>query len=153
MTVSEFLDQWVAGKRKKRNTIVSYKGHIENYLKPYLGHLPAVVVAVTNVRKAFDEIEAANEEIRAKRATQERRKPGRRKPEGYESRVPMGAASMQRLRATGRAAWNSELAAEIGITVNPFAALELGPGLPHGPCSGRLSGWSAGPRPKWSPAR
>jgi hypothetical protein len=45
----------------------------------------------------------------------------------------MGAASMQRLRATGRAAWNSEFAAEIGITVNPFAALELEFGAPPRP--------------------
>lgn len=129
VTVAEFLDRWIATRRKlKRKTLVSYRGHIEKYLKPYLGQIPLVTLSMTDVREAFDAIEDLNEEIRHRRASQRKREPGGKRPANYERRRPMSAASMQRLRATARSAWNSELAAELGVTSNPFAALELDSG-------------------------
>ncbi len=144
VTVSEFLDRWIASRGRKPATMASYRGHIVKYLKPHLGRVRVLDLSVTDVRKMFDAIEVVNEEIRANRAEQKPLRRGQSAPPGYETRKAMGAASMQPLRATGRAAWNSELAAELGVTGNPFAAVELDSGKAPQPMlwtTARVAAW------------
>jgi integrase len=40
VTVGQYLDQWLEGKvRLRPNTVRAYRSHIEQYLKPHLGHV------------------------------------------------------------------------------------------------------------------
>ena len=49
-TVGEWLEEWLAAKKKLRpGTVRSYGGHIRLYLKPHLGHIPLDRLRVTDV--------------------------------------------------------------------------------------------------------
>ena len=130
----EVMDTWLDSRRNiKRSTRKGYEIHITKYLKPALENHFFLKVSATDARRLFDNIEEQNQEIRAKRATQKPLKRGQSAPRGYETRRPLNPAGMQRLRATARAIWNSQLAAEIGVRHNPFTALELPSGEPPPP--------------------
>lgn len=133
LTTEQALNDWLAGRRKIReNTRVSYEGHIENYLVPFLGKIKWRDLDVSDVDAMFQAIEARNEEIRESLKVNPR---GRRhdnltktqKEAGVkrEQRRIAGPATLQRIRATGRKAWNDSVKAGLTSGVNPFSMVEL----------------------------
>ena len=101
-TVGEWLDEWLAGKRKARNTIRSYYGHIRLHLKPHLGDIPLDRLRRIHIQTAYDQILAAN-------ATRQR---------------PVSPATVQRIHATLRASLNDAVA-EGRMADNPAVHVEL----------------------------
>jgi integrase len=102
-TVSEWLDEWLAGKRGvARGTYRSYEGHIRLHLKPYLGQIPLQKLRRAHIRAAYDQTLAAN-------ATRQRE---------------VRAATIQRVHATLRKALNDAVA-EGRLTDNPARHVEL----------------------------
>lgn len=104
-TVGEWLDEWLAGKRKARNTIRSYSGHIRLHLKPHLGDIPLDRLRRIHIQTAYDQILAAN-------ATRRR---------------PVSPATIQRIHATLRASLNDAVA-EGRLPDNPAVHVELASG-------------------------
>jgi len=52
-TFAEFLDEWVEDYLRyglQESTLNIYLGHIEKYLKPYLGHMPLESITINDVR-------------------------------------------------------------------------------------------------------
>lgn len=101
LTVQEWLDEWLPGKRRLRpNSARAYRGHIERYLTPHLGHLPLTDLRVGHVAAMFEAI-------------------------ARETRPPSpGEATMQRIRATLRAALNDAIRQRL-LTVNVARLVEL----------------------------
>jgi Phage integrase, N-terminal SAM-like domain len=70
MTVGQWLDEWIKGRRKiAKSTVRGYEAHIRLYLRPHLGHLPIDRLRVVHISSTFDAIDAENEFIRAARAS------------------------------------------------------------------------------------
>lgn len=117
VTVGEYLDRWIAGRRKiRRATRVSYQGHIDNYLKPYLGEIKLRDLASHQISAMFTALEERNAEIRKSLELHPRGRRGewigaeqRKAGVHRERRKVMGPASMQRLRATLRKALNDAM--------------------------------------------
>src|SRR5438876_10870071 len=121
MTVGQWLDEWLAGRRKiRKSTRRSYEAHVRLYLKPHLGHLPIDRLRVVHIAAMFDAIDADNEFIRAARASGD---PQQRA--AVKGRRIVGPATKQRIRATLRAALNRAIKQEQVITVNHAAFVEL----------------------------
>ena len=104
-TLAEWLDSWIAGKKRLRaSTTDSYSGHIVTYLKPMLGHIPLDRLGEQHVHDMFDLIEEWNTEI-------ELAKLGGRKPacDGDTRRRSMkvGISTQHRIFATLRNALNA----------------------------------------------
>jgi integrase len=60
-TVGEYLDEWLAGKRKLRPTTRrAYSEHIENYFKPAFGRLPLEDLRHTHIDRLVADIFAAS---------------------------------------------------------------------------------------------
>jgi len=177
--VGEFLDQWAAGKRRRPGTLSGYKGHIRNHLKPRIGYLRVDRLNLGHLVAMFDAITDANEEIeaenQARREQVERcRAAGPGRPAGAERkrleaerahlaemkpfRRTVSPATVQRIRATLRAALNSAISQQI-ITFNPAAHVELDAGKRPKPLlwtAERVEQWQkTGERPGavmvWSP--
>jgi integrase len=137
-TTGEWLDEWLAGKRRvARNTHRSYEGHIRLHLKPYLGQIPLKKLRRAHIRAAYDKTMAAN-------ATRDR---------------VVGAATIQRVHATLRKALNDAVT-EGRITDNPARYVELESAKRPRPVvwtSERVIEWMrTGERPKvvvWTPAQ
>jgi integrase len=50
LTVGEYLERWLAGKRKIRgSTLGLYRSHVETHIKPGLGHLPVTALQPRHV--------------------------------------------------------------------------------------------------------
>lgn len=102
-TTGEWLNEWLAGKRRLRpNTARSYAGHVDLYLKPHLGAVPLDRLRVGHVAAMFEAIAAGN---------------------GDRER-PVGPATAQRIRATLRAALNGAVKQRL-IDVNVASLVEL----------------------------
>jgi integrase len=57
-TLSELLDDWLATverQGKAENTLVAYRGHCTNHLKPRLGTTPVPKLRARDIQKAFNE--------------------------------------------------------------------------------------------------
>lgn len=125
LTVGEWLGQWLEQEKGKHRhaTEVSYRGHVETYLKPKLGHVRVDRLTVGHCVEAFakiaddnDAIEAANADRRALvqqiKATS-RRAEKRALREQLDASPPfrrtVGPSSQQRIRATLRAALNDAI--------------------------------------------
>lgn len=133
LTVGDWLDRWIAGRRKiRRATRVSYQGHIDNYLKPYLGGIKLRDLGSHHISAMFTALEERNDEIRKSlelhprgrrhdRLTAEQRAAGVKR----ERRRVIGPASMQRLRATLRKAMNDAIKEGLYTAVNPASLVEL----------------------------
>ena len=119
-TVGQWLDRWLAGRKTLRNgTVRAYSIHIRRWLTPQLGHLPLDKLTVEHVAALFDAIAERNDEIEAARASDD--------PTARASVTGLritGAATMQRYRATLRAALNAAIRAK-KITFNPASYVEL----------------------------
>jgi integrase len=103
ITVGAWLDEWLAGKRRLReNTARSYRGHVDLYLRPHLGHVRLDQLRVTHVSRMFDVILTGNS--------------GRDRP--------VGPVTLHRIRATLRAALNGAIRRRL-INTNVAALVEL----------------------------
>ncbi len=121
-TVGPYLDQWLAGHGGlRRSTRKSYGEHIEYYLKAHLGHIELDQLCVAHVNEMFTAIEADNERIlwtagerrrllvAARQAWRSGDKAAHRAARAELAGLPphrrtVGAATMQRIRATLRSA-------------------------------------------------
>lgn len=121
LTLGEYLDQWIEGKAKTRaaNTHRSYQGHIDQHLRPRLGHIPLARLTVAHANKAFTDIardsaEAAERNTLRRAAHERAREAGRDRAARQAARLELAAlgpfenapgdASIQRIRATLRSA-------------------------------------------------
>ncbi len=119
-TVGEWLDSWITTRKKIRGgTRISYQSHITNWLKPHLGRYRLDALTVEHISRMFDAIAERNDTITAAKDSDD---PEVRKS-AHGLRV-MGAATMQRHRATLRAALNAAIRAQ-KITFNPASYVEL----------------------------
>ncbi|MGA5340367.1 tyrosine-type recombinase/integrase [Streptomyces griseoincarnatus] len=160
MTVGEWLDTWLAGKKTRPTTNHGYASHIRTHLRPHLGHLRLDRLTIGNLEDMFNAIDDRNEVVVAENAArreQEARctlgRPGAPKAkdrarlaEERERLAAMepyrkvtGKASQQAIRRTLRTALNAAIARQL-ITFNPASFVEL-------EAAGR-------PRPQlWTPER
>ncbi|NGO70724.1 site-specific integrase [Streptomyces boncukensis] len=145
LTVGEWLESWLAAKKRRKTTLNGYASHIRAHLKPHIGHIRLDRLNVGHLVAMFDAIADQNEVIaaenearRAQTARCKPSKPGR--PVGTERarlaqeraklaemkpfRKPTGPATRQAVRRTLRAALNSAIAQQL-ITFNPAAHVEL----------------------------
>ncbi|GAA3853889.1 tyrosine-type recombinase/integrase [Streptomyces lacrimifluminis] len=148
MTITEWLDTWVASKKTKGTTTDGYKSHIRVHLAPGLGHYRVDKLTVAHVQEFFDRIDETNETIAAENAA--RREQEARAKWGKASRPPAaeserlavereklaamppyrtitGPATKQRIRATLRTALNAAIRRQL-ITFNPASWVELDSG-------------------------
>jgi integrase len=68
--VAEWLDTWLAGKRrtKRESTCRGYEMHIRTWLKPQLGYLPLERLNAEHIEELFTTIRRFNAELAAQRA-------------------------------------------------------------------------------------
>lgn len=146
MTVGDWLDRWMAGKKTRPTTNNGYKSHIRVHLKPRIGHLRLDRLGVGNVQEMFDAIADESDVIRAEnqaRREQEARakwsRPGRPPAKERERlwaeraklaemkpyRKANTVATRHAIRRTLRAALNRAIAEQL-ITFNAAAHVELG---------------------------
>ncbi|MGH3720552.1 MAG: tyrosine-type recombinase/integrase [Pseudonocardiaceae bacterium] len=119
-TVGEWLERWLAGRKKlRKGTVRGYSSHIRLWLTPQLGHLPLDKLTVDHVAALFDAIAERNDEIDAARSSDDPRIRA-----GVAGIRPTGPATMQRYRATLRAALNAAIRAR-KISFNPASYVEL----------------------------
>lgn len=152
LTVGEYLARWIEGRRKiRRATRVSYQGHIDNYLVPYLGEIKLRDLDVSAISNMFTALEERNVEIRKSLETAPRGRRGevltaKQRAEGVrrERRKVIGPASMQRLRATLRKAINDALKEGLYVGTNPASLVELASG--HAP---RPQLWTTETEARW----
>lgn len=99
ITVGQWLDEWLKSKRQLRpNSARAYRGHVDQYLAPHLGHVRLTDLRVGHIAAMFELIEA--------------------------SERPPGPATRQRIRATLRAALNGAIRQRL-LTINPARLVEL----------------------------
>lgn len=148
MTLGEWLEVWAEGKKTKRRTTAGYWSHIRVHLKPGVGHYRLDRFNIAHCQAFFDSYAERNEAIEAQNAARREQqarckwgRPGNRPAEvsrqlavereklaampPYE-RVT-GPATLQRIRATLRAALNAAISKQL-ITFNPAEWVELASG-------------------------
>lgn len=124
ITVGEWLDTWLAGKRRTRRASAyrSYEMHVRVWLKPQLGHLPLERLNSGHIEDLFVTIARFNAELERQRAA------GRAviEIEGDVRSQPRicGPSTQARIFATLRAACNAAVR-QRKISWNPCAGVEL----------------------------
>ncbi|MGW9410331.1 tyrosine-type recombinase/integrase [Streptomyces diastaticus] len=145
MTVAEWLDRWMAGKKTRSTTNNAYRSHIRTHLAPHLGHLRLDRLNVGHLEDMYRAIDDRNEVVVAENAArreQEARcrldRPGAPKARDRarlaEERARLaemppyrkvtGKASQQAVRRTLRTALNAAIGRQY-ITYNPASYVEL----------------------------
>ncbi|MFJ4125196.1 site-specific integrase [[Kitasatospora] papulosa] len=143
LTVGDWLDIWLAGKKGRQSAISRDESNIRVHLQPRIGHLRLDRLRVTHLSEMFEAIAEANVEIAEGNAARSKavedlaqipwkgRKPrARRKAmkaaiaEMDPYRRIVGPATRQRVRSTLRAALNAAIAQQL-ITFNPASHVEL----------------------------
>ncbi|MFH8376194.1 tyrosine recombinase XerC [Streptomyces cyaneofuscatus] len=143
LTVGEWLDIWLAGKKGRQSAISRDESNIRVHLQPRIGHVRLDRLRVTHLSEMFEAIAEANVEIAegnaARRTAVEdlaqiawkgREPRARRKAmkaaiaEMDPYRRIVGPATRQRVRSTLRAALNAAIAQQL-ITFNPASHVEL----------------------------
>ncbi|WP_246257629.1 site-specific integrase [Amycolatopsis anabasis] len=126
-TVAEWLERWIDGRKKIRGgTDRSYRSHIRLWLIPHLGHYRLDELTIDHISRMFDAMAERNDRIAEARASDD---PKVRV--GVRGMRTISAATMQRYRATLRAALNAAIRAKRGrkaaplITFNPASYVEL----------------------------
>jgi integrase len=119
-TVGEWLQSWITKRKKIREgTRISYQSHIRHWLIPHLGHYRLDTLSIEHISRMFDAMAERNDTITAAKESDD--------PEIRQSvhgmRI-MGGATMQRYRATLRAALNAAIRTQ-KITFNPASYVEL----------------------------
>ena len=155
-TVGQWLAEWLAGKKNvEEGTLRSYTSHVRLYLDRYLGKLRLDKLRIEHVEDMFDMITEYNDEIVAARASKD---PARIAAVRYQR--PVGASTMQRIRATLRAALNAAIRREL-IDFNAAKWVTLPPENRPPPLvwtPERVSRWKAtgqipSPVMVWTPAQ
>ncbi|MCX4778986.1 site-specific integrase [Streptomyces sp. NBC_01264] len=143
LTVGEWLDMWLSGKKGRPSAISRDESNIRVHLRPRIGHLRLDRLRVIHLTEMFDAIAEANVEIAegnsARRKAVEdlalipwkgRDHRTRRKAikaaidEMDPYRRIVGPSTRQRVRSTLRAALNAAIAQQL-ITFNPAAHVDL----------------------------
>ncbi|MER5612036.1 site-specific integrase [Streptomyces sp. NPDC002215] len=143
LTVGEWLDIWLAGKKGRQSAISRDESNIRVHLQPRIGHVRLDRLRVTHLSEMFEAIAEANVEIAEGNAARRKavedlaqiawkgREPrARRKAmkaaiaEMDPYRRIVGPATRQRVRSTLRAALNAAIAQQL-ITFNPASHVEL----------------------------
>ncbi|MDT3397724.1 tyrosine-type recombinase/integrase [Streptomyces sp. B1866] len=146
ITVGEWLDTWLAGKKGRPSSISREASIIRVHLKPRLGHLRLDRLRTSHLTEAFEAIAEASvqtaENNAARRAAvaelgtipwKGRDNRARRKAlkEHIAQMAPygriVGASTRQRIRSSLRAALNVAIKRQL-ITFNPAAHIELDAG-------------------------
>jgi hypothetical protein len=123
-TVGEWLEEWLAAKKKRPGTVRSYAGHIRLYYRPHIGAIPIDRLRVADVASVFEAIEELNDAITDARESGD---PALRA--AVTGRRLVDPATQQRIRATLRSAINSYIRQHPGMLLaNVAALLELPPG-------------------------
>ncbi|KUN91905.1 site-specific integrase [Streptomyces caeruleatus] len=146
MTVGDWLDKWMAGKKTRPTTNNGYRSHIRVHLKPRIGHLRLDRLNVGHVQEMFDAIADESDVIRAENQARREQvarskwsRPGRPPAKERERlaaeraklsemkpyRKANTAATRHAIRRTLRAALNRAIAEQL-ITFNAAAHVELG---------------------------
>lgn len=143
LTVGEWLDIWLAGKKGRQSAISRDEGNIRVHLKPRIGHLRLDRLRVTHLSEMFEAMAEDNVEIAGGNAARHKavedlaqipwkgREPRARRKAMKTAIAEMepyrriaGPATRQRVRSTLRAALNAAIAQQL-ITFNPAAHVEL----------------------------
>ncbi|GIJ09166.1 tyrosine-type recombinase/integrase [Micromonospora andamanensis] len=140
ITVGEWLDTWLAGRKIRRNTINRYGRDIRLHLKPRIGNIRLDRLRVSHLTEMFNaiverniEIEEANalrraaiDELKSLKGRERRRAARAAIAEMPPFRRTVGPTTRRHIRATLRAALNDAITQEL-ITFNPAAHVELDP--------------------------
>lgn len=145
LTVGEWLDRWLDGKRIRRSGLNRYDTDIRVHLKPRIGHHRLDRLRVSHLSDMFTAIADHNAEIREQNAQRraaieelaavpwkgaENRARRKAMKAAIDAMPPFrritGPATRQRVKATLRASLNDAIGQQI-ITFNPAAHVELDP--------------------------
>ncbi|MCI0383629.1 tyrosine recombinase XerC [Streptomyces sp. CNQ085] len=143
LTVGEWLDTWLAGKKGRRSAINRDEGNIRVHLKPRIGHLRLDRLRVSHLSEMFEAIAETNVEIVEANAARRkaisdlaeipwkgRENRARRKAlkaaiaEMPPFRRVVSPSTLQRIRSTLRAALNTAISQQL-ITFNPASHVRL----------------------------
>ncbi|MFG2863138.1 tyrosine-type recombinase/integrase [Streptomyces sioyaensis] len=143
LTVGDWLDMWLAGKKGRPSAISRDEGNIRLHLKPRIGHIRLDRLRVSHLSEMFEAISEANVDIAEGNAAR-RRAIGDLAAIPWKGRVHRARrqvlkaaisemdpfrrvvtpATRQRIRSTLRAALNAAIAQQL-ITFNPASHVEL----------------------------
>ncbi|MEV0410152.1 site-specific integrase [Streptomyces sp. NPDC050448] len=145
LTVAEWLDRWLAGKRIRKSGISRYETDIRVHLKPHIGQQRLDRLRVSHLSEMFTAIADGNAEVleqNAQRRTaveelatipwkgvenRARRKALKEAIDAMPAfRRVTGPATRQHVKATLRASLNDAIGQQI-ITFNPAAHVEIDP--------------------------
>ncbi|MFI2187583.1 tyrosine-type recombinase/integrase [Streptomyces sioyaensis] len=143
LTVGDWLDMWLAGKKGRPSAISRDEGNIRLHLKPRIGHIRLDRLRVSHLSEMFEAIADANVDITEGNATRRRaiedlaEIPWKGRAHRARRQVLKAAiaemdpfrrivtpATRQRIRSTLRAALNAAIAQQL-ITFNPASHVEL----------------------------
>ncbi|MFJ4972430.1 tyrosine-type recombinase/integrase [Streptomyces sp. NPDC088755] len=143
LTVAEWLDRWLAGKRIRKSGLSRYETDIRVHLKPHIGGRRLDRLRVSHLSEMFTAIADANAEILEQNAQRRSavkelaavpwkgmKNRARRKAlkEAIDAMPPYrrvtGPSTRQHVKATLRAALNDAIGQQI-ITFNPAAHVEI----------------------------
>lgn len=147
LTVGEWLDQWLAGRRAiRKNTARRYEQVVRLHLKPRIGHLRLDRLRVSHLAEMFQSIADDNEEVAESNALRRaaldelaliptKGQGSRTKRKAAKEAIDLMPPFRQVVEAAGRvyirtvlrAALNDAIAQELGLTFNPAAHVELDP--------------------------
>ncbi|WP_239406173.1 site-specific integrase [Frankia sp. Cj3] len=123
MTVGQWLDQWLAGRKTiRRSTLLGYTSYVNYHLRPAIGDVRLDRLSVTHLDTLFTAIDTRNSTVRAARASTD---PDVRL--SVRGQRLTGNATKQRIRAVLRASLNTAIRRGL-ITYNPAAHVELASG-------------------------
>ncbi|MFI8102615.1 tyrosine-type recombinase/integrase [Streptomyces sp. NPDC086023] len=145
LTVAEWLDRWLAGKRIRKSGISRYETDIRVHLKPHIGHRRLDRLRVSHLSEMFTAIADGNAEVLEQNAQRraaveelatipwkgaENRARRKALKEAIDAmpafRRVTGPATRQHVKATLRASLNDAIGQQI-ITFNPAAHVEIDP--------------------------
>ncbi|MGW2057504.1 tyrosine-type recombinase/integrase [Streptomyces sp. NPDC001840] len=147
-TVAEWLDTWLAGrKRLRRGGVARYECDIRVHLKPHLGHLRLDKLRVHHIDTMFDAINERNIEVQEQnaqrrivrdelKATPNKGAENRARRKWLQAQLNAmppfrritGLNTQPHIRDTLRAALNVAIAQQVMPAFNPAAHVELLPG-------------------------
>ncbi|MFJ2905523.1 tyrosine recombinase XerC [Streptomyces sp. NPDC087212] len=145
LTVSEWLDRWLAGKRIRKSGVSRYETDVRVHLKPHIGDRRLDRLRVSHLSEMFTAITDANAEILEQNAQRRaaveelasvpwkglgnraRRKAMKTAIDAMPPfRRVTGPSTRQHVKATLRAALNEAIGQQI-ITFNPASHVEIDP--------------------------
>jgi integrase len=145
LTVGEWLDQWLAGKRIRKSGISRYETDVRMHLCPRIGHYRLDRLRVSHLSEMFTAISDTNAEILEQNAQRraavdelsaipwkglENRARRKALKEAIDAMPPFrrvtGPATRLHIKATLRSALNDAIGQQI-LTFNPAAHVELDP--------------------------